>query len=160
LLVLTVVLVGAGVILGLLYLLPEILGFGGGEECHPKENATCSLDFALPSPWTKAHNFIPLTTFNVEYLNSHREGRRAEIHYVDAHVASDGPGVVSVNPIDDFTWGAAAKSRKTGRCFLILAQHDRADPGLGTTKYGELSQQAPCVGSAAIPEKVTLENWE
>ncbi len=70
------------------------------------------------------------------------------VSYVPADVPSDGPLVVSVNPIDDFTWGAAALSARTGRCYLVVLVRDQ-DPRYGHVRYGVLADGRPCKGSEA-----------
>jgi hypothetical protein len=71
------------------------------------------------------------------------------VTYVPADVASDGPLVVSVNPIDDFTWGAAALSGRTGRCYLSVLVRDLENPRYGHIRDGILVDGLPCKGSEA-----------
>jgi hypothetical protein len=71
------------------------------------------------------------------------------ITYVPADVASDGPLVVSVNPIDDFTWGATALSGRTGRCHLKVLVRDPEHPRYGHIRDGLLADSLPCKGSEA-----------
>jgi hypothetical protein len=73
------------------------------------------------------------------------------INYVPAGVASDGPLVVSVNPIDDFMWGAAALSDGTQRCYLVVHVRERENPRYGHTRFGRLAEGLPCRGSEATP---------
>ncbi len=72
-----------------------------------------------------------------------------------ADVPSTGPLVVSVNPIDDYTWGAAALSARTHRCYLVLYITDPTNLRHQTMHYGQLPEGAPCLGAAATPETVT-----
>ena len=58
------------------------------------------------------------------------------ITYVSANVPSTRPDLVSVNPIDDYTWGAAARSVRDGRCHVIVIVSDRTNPKYGNTRYG------------------------
>jgi hypothetical protein len=74
-----------------------------------------------------------------------------DITYVPADVPSDGPLVVSVNAIDDYTWGAAARSDRTGRCYLVVLVRERESPRYGHTRDGVLTDGLPCTGSAATP---------
>lgn len=76
-----------------------------------------------------------------------------------ADVPCTRPERISVNPIDDYTWGAAARSVRTGRCCVVVTVHDRDDPGRGTTRYGQLPEGAACLGSAAIPATATSTQW-
>ena len=75
--------------------------------------------------------------------------------YVPADVPSTRPDMVSVNPIDQYTWGAAAYSVRTNRCYLILTAHNPSNPRYGNTFYGRLAQGAPCVGLAVTRQTVT-----
>ena len=75
-----------------------------------------------------------------------------------ADVPSTGPDVVSVNPIDAYTWGAAALS-PNGRCYVLVAVIDRTDTRFGADHYGWLAKGAKCVGSAATPTKATADTW-
>jgi hypothetical protein len=63
--------------------------------------------------------------------------------------------MVSVNPIDQYTWGAAAYSVRMNRCYLILTALDPSNPKHGNTFYGRLAQGAHCVGLAATRQTVT-----
>jgi hypothetical protein len=78
------------------------------------------------------------------------------ITFVPADVPSTRPNMVSVNPIDQYTWGdAAAYSVRTDRCYLILSTEDPLNPQYGNTYYGRLAQGASCVGLAATRQTVT-----
>jgi hypothetical protein len=78
-----------------------------------------------------------------------RSEKGPSITYVPADVASDGPLVVSVNPIDDFTWGAAALSDRTRRCYLQVHVREPENPRYGHTRFGRLAEGRPCTGSEA-----------
>ena len=71
------------------------------------------------------------------------------VTYVPADVASDGPLVVSVNPIDAFTWGAAALSDRTGRCYLFVNVREPENPKYRHSRFGVLTDGRPCKGSEA-----------
>ena len=71
------------------------------------------------------------------------------VTYVPADVPSDGPLVVSVNPIDDFTWGSAALSDRTQRCYLEVRVREPDNPRYGHTRFGRLAEGLPCKGSEA-----------
>ena len=115
-----------------------------------------SLLVATPPPATSG---LPLSHFTADELNRIQHGRKyLELTYVPADVPSTGPLVVSVNPIGDYTWGAAALSEE-GRCYLILTVRERTNPRLGFRRYGLLAAGAPCVGAAATPATVTEEDW-
>ncbi len=76
-----------------------------------------------------------------------------DVRLVDARTESTGNLVVSVNPIDRFTWSAAARS-SNGRCYAILLQSDRENPRFGTTYYAKLPSGTPCKGEMATAETV------
>jgi hypothetical protein len=63
--------------------------------------------------------------------------------------------MISVNPIDDYTWGAAAYSVRAGRCYLIVSMHDCDNPEYGSTMYGSLAPGESCLGTKAIPANAT-----
>lgn len=78
--------------------------------------------------------------------------------YLESSQPSSGPKVVSVNAIDEFTWGAAAKSNEDGICYLILIIRDPADPTSSKALRRELTKGSPCLGSAANPKDISAEN--
>ena len=74
-------------------------------------------------------------------------------------VPSTGPDVVSVNVVDDFTWGAAALSDQTDRCYVIVTAIDRDMPQFGGTRHGWLPKGEACLGASAVPARVTSSDW-
>lgn len=126
---------------------------------RPTPGATSSLLYALPTP-SESGIFDGYDMFTSGELNRRQHGHDfRQIRYVDATEASTGPGVVSVNPIDRFTWGAAALSDQDQRCYAILVEADRSQPQYGTTRYGRLPEGSPCVGSSATPATVGSNDW-
>lgn len=112
--------------------------------------ATTALDWTVPNPWTSSGTYAGLSRYNAIELNRIHQGSGwGPIKYVDATAPSTRPDEVSVNPIDDYTWGAAAHSVRDGRCYLIVSSHDRDNPRYGHTFYGRLAAGAKCAGSAA-----------
>ena len=99
-----------------------------------------------------------LNRFTAAELNRTRRGSQyTHITYIPANEPSTGPQVISVNPIDEHTWGAAALSLR-GYCDLILTTanpDDRGTPRPYRTYYGVLPQGEPCLGTAATRETVT-----
>jgi hypothetical protein len=94
--------------------------------------------------------------WTADELNRVHQGHEwGPITYVAADLPSTRPDMVSVNPIDQYTWGAAAYSVRTKRCYLILTAHDLSSPQYGNTFYGRLAQGASCVGLAATRQTVT-----
>jgi hypothetical protein len=57
-----------------------------------------------------------------------------------------------VNPIDDFTWGAAAYSVRAHRCYVIVVTNQKDNPKLGDTFYGVLPTGVSCTGNNATPD--------
>src|SRR5438105_6406623 len=118
--------------------------------------AQSALQNALPSPWTSSGQFVGLTRFTAAELNrTHHGSQWGPITYVDADVASTRPDEVSVHPIDDFTWGAAAYSERAHRCYVIVVTNQRGNPEFGDTHYGVLPEGANCTGNKATPEAAT-----
>jgi hypothetical protein len=106
----------------------------------------------LPPPQIDHGEFTGLSRFTPDALSRMRIAFQPEgVRYVPADVPSTGPFVVSVNPIDDYTWGAAALSLY-GDCLLKVVVVDRVNPRYGGTRYGVLPRGMPCVGAAATPE--------
>ncbi len=121
--------------------------------------AEAALIWSLPETTDKSGHYIGMLRFTADDLNrTHPAARWGPIAYVPADVPSTRPNLVSVNPIDDYTWSAAAYSVRTIRCYLILSVVDRANTRFGNTLYGDLPPGAPCVGSAATPATVTEQN--
>jgi hypothetical protein len=120
-----------------------------------------ALNIALPPPWTSTYEFIGLTHFTADELNRINLGSKypRQLTYVTADVPSTSPDVVSVNPIDDYTWGAAVLSLR-GDCLLILNTHKPENPKHGDAFYGWYPRGAPCLGSAATQETVRQTIWE
>lgn len=134
-------------------------------------DAPRGLEWGTPIPFVNGY-YVGLSRYTADEMNRLRtapsptpyqiRGGRLEAEtftYVPADVDSSGPLVVSVNVIDDYTWGAAALSDQSQRCYLILGRRDRADPSKGVTHYGRLPAGGPCRGTAARPETVTESRW-
>jgi hypothetical protein len=157
--VLIFVLAGAGAIVC------DPIGLGGN--CAPwvpnASLATSSLIESFPRGVDASGTFIGLDKFTASALNHglyDRKVQSAGVRYVDAQNPSEDPSVISVNPIDRLHWAAAARSGENGRCYTILAVADPSNPGVyGTTKYGVLPPNSPCVGSSANVSTTTLEGW-
>jgi hypothetical protein len=131
-----------------------LFGTSDGDDGPP--GAQFRLSNATPNPWGD-DGFLGLSRYTAAELN--RAQRQRQPRYVPSDVPSTEPNVVSVNPIDDFTWGVAALSDQTGRCYLILIVHNRRNPEFGTTKYDWLPRSEPCVGSGATRETVEEDTW-
>ncbi|MDQ3641979.1 MAG: hypothetical protein M3450_11115, partial [Actinomycetota bacterium] len=66
---------------------------------------------------------------------------------------------MSVNVVDDFTWGAASFSDQTDRCYLILLVTDREGPQYTKRLFHRPPKREPCVGASAVPERVRASHW-
>jgi hypothetical protein len=137
------------------------IGLGG--DCMPwvPHEPLATLSLSAGSPESDSNDPHGLGRFNAHELNRvhFEEGSAPRIRFVDADVASTGPTVVSVNPLDRFSWGGASYSTQTKRCYLILLTQDRTNPEFGGTTYGVLPRGRRCVGSAATPQSVAADDW-
>ena len=125
---------------------------GSGDEGKVPPYAQSALQWALPTVGD-SDQFIGLKRFTAAELNrTHHGSGWGPIAYVDADVPSTRPDEVSVNPIDDFTWGAAAHSVRAHRCYVVVVATDRENPRYVSTFYGELPEGAKCIGLKATPE--------
>jgi len=149
----------SGFILGSLGVYIVVIGLffsdplGLGETTAPSD-AEAALARAVPPNETDREISVPLSHYGASELANLRRGDGSVDTYVDATVPSTGPNVISVNPIDDFTWGAAAKSRSSGICHLVVIVKDQEDPSSTKAMRGELAKGNLCVGSAANPTNV------
>lgn len=121
--------------------------------------ATHSVSYALPAPFDSSGRFIGYLRFTAQHLNENRRGVGRRLTFVDADLPSTGPSVVSVHPIDQYTWGAAAKSKEDGGCYLILGVHNRRNPEFFDTRYARLPAGRACTGQAATPARVKASDW-
>lgn len=136
--------------------LPMIFGADGRRD-DLTESATAVLEELPPEPWD-GDQFLGMMRFDEHYLNENSALALEKVNFVSSEVESTRPKVVSVNPIDDFTWGAAARSAKTGDCFVMVVLLDREDPRRGSFRYERFSG-GPCQGTLAVPERVTKSDW-
>ena len=138
--------------------LADPIGLGPGIASGPPD-AQDSLLFAMPSGRDSAGAYVGLDRFTAAELNRIHEGVELRpLRFISADMSSTGPDVVSVNPIDRYTWAAVALSSR-GICYAILSVDDRANPNYGSTYFGRLPHAAACVGSAASPATVTGREW-
>lgn len=147
------------------YIIPIYLGYAlfGTVNLNPTgpvgKNATYTLSWVTPVAMDDSGVYTPYTEFTAEALNAARTEELLRVTFVGPDVASTGPDVVSVYPIDGYLWGAAALSAEDGTCFLILLRSDRTDPVYGDTLYGTRPEGEPCVGRAAVEGNVSLNGW-
>lgn len=120
--------------------------------------ATSVLLDSVPDPWAgpKHDQYGGWAHFTASELNRiHWGAKFGRVTYVPANVPSTDPEIVSVNPIDNETWGAAAYSVRAQRCYVTLAVIDKSNYQYGQTFSGRLAPGAPCTGEAATPETAT-----
>ena len=151
--------VAAGCIVGwfvIVYGFAAILRATGARD----PGAQSTLEYSLPSARDDAGRFLGYSRFDAAELNRIREGTDPlTIRYVGPDAPSTGPDVVSVNVVDDFTWGAAALSDQTDRCYLILLVTDREGPQYTKRLFDRPPKGEPCVGASAVPERVRASEW-
>lgn len=150
----------AGCIVGwfvLVYGLAAILKATGA---RPGPGAQDSLLSAWPTARDDSGHFLGYSRFDSAELNRIQQGKELRpIRYVGPDVPSTGPDVVSVNVVDDFTWGAAALSDQTKHCYLVLHVTDRERPEFGSAFFERLPKGEPCLGASAVPERVRASDW-
>lgn len=121
-----------------------------------REYAQSVLETAVPDPWSTSGQYLGLLRFDANELNRIHQGSKfGHILYVPSTQASGRPSEVSVNAVDEYTWGAASYSIRAKACFVILVQHDIADPRHGINRYGRLRSEMSCLGKAATVETAT-----
>ena len=130
------------------------VGFGG------PPGAGSYLLWSMPQPTTPEGTKVPLSYWTADELNRVHQGSSfGKITFVDGTVPSTRPEVVSVNPIDDYTWGAAAYSWQTERCYVVLDAWDAPRGRYGHTNYGVLPDGTACAASVVDWSKVTADHW-
>ena len=144
------------------------LGSFGAANCMPWVPnwplATRSLLLGIVSPRDASgayigYDKITAAELNRRYPTSDGERITGPLQFIAGEQPSTGPTVVSVNAIDQFTWGAAALSREGGPCFLILRVRDSQNPTYGEVRQGILPAGQACLGVSATAETVTARYW-
>lgn len=105
---------------------------------------------------------LPMDRYTADYLNQTHPGEEwtiGKVRYVDADTASAGPTVVSVNPVDRYTWGAATYDTRRRRCYLIRWGSDRRNPEYGGARFDVLTPGERCVGSAITATRPMAGDW-
>ncbi|MEX2268864.1 MAG: hypothetical protein WEA75_09280 [Acidimicrobiia bacterium] len=126
------------------------LGLSGGGSGHFPN----ALTWASPDPWAgdRFRGYEWATASELERIDQ-TKGFGHEVTFVPADKASTGNLVVSVNPIDHFTWSAVAKV-SNDRCYALIVVHNRNDPELGSERYARFAPGAPCRAELATRETV------
>jgi hypothetical protein len=116
------------------------------------------LEWASPDPWSKS-TFTGYERATAAFLDRTDQGREFSegLRFVDAATPSTSNLVVSVHPIDDFTWSATALA-SNGRCHALLIAHDRTNLEYRSTHYAKLPKGTACSVRLATPETVRRKN--
>lgn len=117
--------------------------------------ATEALVASVPDLNPANSRGVTESTFDATYLNNHRTGVLTKITFVGATEPSNKSSVISVNPIDETTWGAAAMSSKNQICYLILVNFADGATGSGWTHFGSLPRGVACTGASVTKQSVT-----
>ncbi|HET7486892.1 MAG TPA: hypothetical protein VFJ85_03125 [Acidimicrobiales bacterium] len=125
---------------------------GGGRSSLQPEAALLE---ALPSAWS-AGRYMGYERFTADELNRRPPRESTGLRFVGPDRPSTEPAVVSVHPIDHYTWGAA--SGGGGECVVLVSVDQPDDPQYGTTRYGVLPAGTPCTGSNATTATATLDD--
>lgn len=144
-----------GVVVIVLTVIEELsdpLGLSGAGSGHFPN----ALSWASPDPW-RGKTFVGYERSTAETLDRANQGRdiNKNLRFVDARTPSTGNLVVSVHPIDHFTWGAAALA-SNGRCNGVLVAHDPKNPQFGNTHYARFPPGTRCIGLSATAATVLL----
>ena len=144
-------LAGAYLVLVVFAIMRDPLGLSGSGTGHFPN----ALLWSLPA----ASDLAGLDTATAQELDRRNQGRdiNDRLRFVDARTPSSGNLVVSVNPIDRFTWSATALA-SNHRCYALLVALDRNNPRLGTTLFAKFPGGTPCEAERATPETVTLKD--
>ena len=129
--------------------LSDPLGLGGGSEGHFPN----ALNWVAPEPRMESYEWATAEALMRTGAQKEWAEHGNDVRVVDSQTESTGNLVVSVNPIDRFTWAAVARS-STGRCYAILLQGDRENPQFGQTYYAKLPAGTPCKADVATPKSV------
>lgn len=157
---------GRKVAVGALVALAWAAGLGvmaliAGGSASPAPEA--SLLDASPSPWSgspwSGGRYTGYERFTADELRRRPPPSGiAGLRFVGPDRPSTGPTVVSVHPIDHFTWGAAAASTGRDRCVVTVSVAQRDQPQYGGIRYGLLPAGTPCVGNNATTATATLDD--
>ncbi|MDQ4091163.1 MAG: hypothetical protein M3163_12795 [Actinomycetota bacterium] len=150
----------AGCILGWFVIVYGFAALLRATGARPVVGAQSILEYSLPSARDDSGRFLGYSRFDAAELNRIQQAKDPfTIRYVGPDVPSTGPDVVSVNVVDDFTWGAAALSNRTDRCYLILLVTDREGPQYTKRLFDRPPKDEPCLGASAVPERVRASDW-
>lgn len=110
---------------------------------------------ALPPGSDPELNYLTLTASELNRTQPQRPDYPLTVKYVDADVVSNSESMISVHPIDPYTWAAVALG-SDGRCYGLLSALDPDHPTYGSTFYARFPPRTPCRGSEATMQSVTL----
>ena len=138
---------------GLFAVLSDPLGLGATDE----SDFPIVLTWVRPSGWD-GEVYVGLDTKDAAALTAAGEHRKwpeygEQVRLVPGDELSTGNLVVSVQPIDRFTWAAVALS-SSGRCYATLARDDPENPKNGSTYFARFPPGTPCKGTSATVDSV------
>ena len=102
--------------------------------------------YGLPPGSDPEPDYLTLTAAELNRTQPQRPEYPLTVRYVDSDVRSDTSSVISVNPIDEFTWAAVALGTD-GRCYGLLLALDPAHPTYGNTYYRDSRRGLRAVGT-------------
>jgi hypothetical protein len=114
-----------------------------------------ALTWGSPDPWARDGTFRGYEWATASELARTDQGKGFghKIRFVAADRPSTGNLVVSVHPIDHFTWAATALA-SNGRCYAVLVAHNRTHPKYGTTHEARFPRGTPCKAELATRASV------
>jgi hypothetical protein len=120
--------------------------------------ANCCFPLALlelPPGSQPEPNYLNLTAKELNHTQPQRPYFPMRVEFVNPNERSTSPTVISVNPIDRFTWGAVALGSDR-HCYATLSVLDPSHSEYGQTYYARFPTGTPCRGSDATSQAVTL----
>ena len=103
---------------------------------------------------------LPLTRFTAVYLNLHKPPRALKgTVYLDGHLPSRRPFQLSVLPLSPFSWAAAARSDRDGRCHLLLMTVEPENNAYGSVRQAVMPRTAICTATMANSPDVHFADW-
>jgi hypothetical protein len=120
--------------------------------------ANCCFPLALmqlPPGSQPEPNYLSLTAMELNHTQPQRPYFPLRVRFVSSNVSSTSPTVISVNPINPFTWAAVALGTDR-HCYATLSALDPSHSAYGQMYYARFPIGVPCRGNEATSETVTL----
>jgi hypothetical protein len=129
----------------------------GATGVQSANRANCCFPLAMMElpPALNHPDYLTVTAAQLNQTQPQRPDYPLQVRYVGADDRSNGSTIISVNPIDQFTWAAVAVG-SDGRCYATLSVLDPNHPSYGNTYYARFPTGTPCRGSEATQQTVTL----